>query len=171
MRRPFNLVLLDKGFCWKEVIVALKTSGCKFLVAAKRDKPVKEATLAYFRTGKGQVGWLSKDEGDGKVTFNLSIHRFKKLRRRRVGNILMFYGAFATNLGWKEALRVWEKFPLEYRRRWGIETGYRVDGGFRVKMTSRDARLRFIYYAYNGCFSALIYSKKVTKTNTLSELL
>ena len=143
-----DLVLLDKGFCWKEVIAALKTSGCKFLVAAKRDKPVKEAILDYFRTGKGQVRPFSRGKGEEKVTFNLSIHRFKKRRRRRVGNILELYGAFATNLGFKEALRVWEKLPADYRRRWGIETGYRVDGGFRAKTTSRDERLRFIYYQY-----------------------
>ena len=36
----------------------------------------------------------------------------------------------------------------DYRRRWGIETGYRVDGGFRARTTSRDERLRFIYYEY-----------------------
>jgi len=97
-----DLVLLDKGFCWKEVIAALKTSGCKFLVAAKRDKPVKEAILDYFRTGKGQVRPFSRGKGEEKVTFNLSIHRFKKRRRRRVGNILELYGAFATNLGFGE---------------------------------------------------------------------
>ena len=145
---PINLVLLDKGFCWRKVIAALNRSGCKFLVAIKRDKHVKDAILDYFRTGKGQVRRFSKGEGEEKVTFNLSIHRFKKHKRRRVGNILMLYGAFATNLGVKEALRVWEKLPLEYRRRWGIETGYRVDCGFRAKTTSRDERLRFIYYQY-----------------------
>ena len=145
---PINLVLLDKGFCWRKVIAALNGSGCKFLVAVKRDKHVKDAILDYFRTGKGQVRRFSKGEGEEKVTFNLSIHRFKKRKRRRVGNILMLYGAFATNLGFKEALRVWEKLPADYRRRWGIETGYRVDGGFRAKTTSRDEKLRLIYYQY-----------------------
>ena len=143
-----DLVLLGKGFCWREVIAALKTSGYKFLVAAKRGKPVKEAILTYFRTGKGQVRVFSRGKGEGKVTFNLSIHRFKKRRRRRVGNILELYGAFAANLGVKAALRVWEKLPREYRKRWGIETGYRVDIGFRAKTTSTDENLRFVYYQY-----------------------
>ncbi len=143
-----DLVLLDKGFCWRKVIAALKASGCKFLVAAKRDKQVKEAILDYFRTGKGQVRPFSRGKGEGKITFNLSIHRFKKRRRRRVQNILELYGAFATNLGFKEALHVWSWLPQDYRRRWGIETGYRVDGGFRAKTTSTDERLRFIYYQH-----------------------
>ena len=143
-----DLVLLDKGFCWRKVLAALKASGDKFLVAAKRDKQVKEAILDYFRTGKGQVRRFSKGKGEEKVTFNLSIHRFKKRRRKRVRNILELYGAFATNLGFKEALRVWSRLPQDYRRRWGIETGYRVDGGFRAKTTSTDERLRFIYYQH-----------------------
>ena len=78
----------------------------------------------------------------------MSIHRFKKRKRKRVRNILELYGAFATNLGFVEALRVWETLPLEYRRRWGIETGYRVDIGFRAKTTSTDENLRFVYYQY-----------------------
>ena len=83
-----------------------------------------------------------------KVTFNLTIHRFKKQRRKRVRNILELYGAFATNLGFAQATRVWEKLPQYYRKRWGIETGYRVDNGFRALTTSKDERLRFIYYQY-----------------------
>jgi hypothetical protein len=145
---PVDLVLLDKGFCWREVIAALNGSGCKFLCAAKRDKAVKAAILDYFRTGKGQVRVFSRGKGEEKVRFNLSIHRFKKRKRRRIRNILELYGAFATNLSLKEALRVWSRLPGDYRRRWGIETGYRVDCGFRAKTTSRDERLRFIYYLY-----------------------
>lgn len=143
-----DLVLLDKGFCWRGVIATLKASGCKFLVAAKRDRQVKKAILDYFLTGKGQVRPFSRGKGEEKVTFNLSIHRFKKRRRKRVRNILELYGAFATNLGVVEALRVWSRLPEDYRRRWGIETGYRVDGEFRAKTTSTDERLRFIYYQY-----------------------
>lgn len=143
-----RFVLLDKGFYNKAVIVALKSSGYKFLVAAKRDKDEKEAILDYFRTRKGQVRSFSKGQGKDKVQFRLSIHRFKPRKRRHARNILELYGAFATNLGWKEALRVWKKLPEDYRGRWGIETGYRVDGGFRAKTTSTDERLRFIYYGY-----------------------
>jgi hypothetical protein len=147
-----ELVLLDKGFCWREIIAQLQAAGYKFLVAAKRDKEVKKAILDYFKTGKGEVRIFGKGKGEGRVTFNLSIHRFKKQRRKRVHNILELYGAFATNLGFKEELRVWERLPQDYRRRWGIETGYRVDGGFRAMTTSKDESSRFIFY--NICFQS-----------------
>ena len=143
-----ELVLLDKGFCWREIIAQLQASAYNFLVAAKRDKEVKKAILDYFKTGKGEVRHFGKGKGEGRVTFNLTIHRFKKQRRKRVRNILELYGAFATNLGFKEAVRVWERLPEYYRKRWGIETGYRVDGGFRAMTTSKTEKLRFIYYHY-----------------------
>ncbi|MBM4401235.1 MAG: transposase, partial [Crenarchaeota archaeon] len=143
-----RFVLLDKGFYNTAVIRALQTSSYKFLMAAKRNKNEKEAILDYFKTGKGQVRPFSFSEGDGEIHFQLSIHRFNKKKSKRVRNILELYGAFATNLGFKEAVRVWSRLPEDYRKRWGIETGYRVDGVFRAKTTSTDERLRFIYYEY-----------------------
>ncbi|MDR2204449.1 MAG: hypothetical protein LBE76_09225 [Nitrososphaerota archaeon] len=77
----------------------------------------------------------------------MTIHRFKK-RKRKVRNILELYGAFATNLGFKKSVRVWSKLPEVYRRRWGIETGYRVDKGFRALTISKNEKLRFVYYEY-----------------------
>ena len=91
-----DLVVLDKGFCCREVIVQLKDSGYKFLAAAKRDKEVKKAILEYFTTGKGQVRHWSKGKGGGKVTFNLTIHRFKKRKRKPVRNILELYGGLCN---------------------------------------------------------------------------
>jgi putative transposase len=144
-----DLVLLDKGFCWQQILQELNTSGYKYLVALKKDKQVKAVILDYFTTKKGRVRRFSKGVGDNRVRFNVTIHRFKKCRRRKpIKNILELYGAFATNLGFSEAVRVWSRIPDFYRRRWGIETGYRVDGGFRALTTSRDEKLRFVYFEY-----------------------
>ena len=64
-----ELVLLDKGFCWREVIRQLKDSGVTFLVAAKKDKEVKAAILDYFKTGKDPVRPWSKGKGKGEGYF------------------------------------------------------------------------------------------------------
>jgi len=143
-----RFVMLDKGFYNKAVIRALQVSSYRFLVAAKRNKYEKEAILHYFRTGKGQVIPFGLGKGKERIRFRLTIHRFKKRKHRRVRNILELYGAFATNLGWSEALRVWERLPEDYRCRWGIETGYRVDKEFRAKTTSRNGGIRLIYFQY-----------------------
>jgi len=51
-------------------------------------------------------------------------------------------------LGFKRALRAWDALPRDYRRRWGIETGFRVEKGFGAKTTSRNETVREIYQQY-----------------------
>ena len=70
-----RLLLLDKGFCFQEVIKTLKALGVKFLVAVPKNKRVKEAVLDYFKTGKGQVRRFSLKKGGETVNFNLAVHR------------------------------------------------------------------------------------------------
>ena len=98
------------------------------MVAAKKDKAIKEAMLDYVKTKQGRVRPFSKGVGVGRVEFNLTIHRFRKTAPK-LKNILELYGAFATNVKFRETVKVWSKLPELYKQRWGIETGYRVDGG------------------------------------------
>jgi len=142
-----GLLLLDKGFYSYKVIKTLKALGVRFLIAVPKNERVKEAILDYYRTGKGQVRRSSLEKDGNPVDFNLTIHR---LRRTKKGlrNILELYGAFATNLGAEKALRAWERIPEDYRRRWGIETDFRVGKAFRAKTTSRNQALREIYHQY-----------------------
>jgi len=41
-----------------------------------------------------------------------------------------------------------------YRKRWGIETAYRVKKGFRAQTTSKNYKVRLMYFLY----SALLYN-------------
>ena len=103
--------------------------------------------MDYIKTKKGRVRPFSKGKGTGQVEFILTIHRFRKTKPK-LKNILELYGAFATNMGLKEAMVAWSELPELYKRRWGIETGYRVDGEFRALTTSRNSKVRYLYYQY-----------------------
>ena len=142
-----RLLLLDKGFYSGDVIKKLKSMGVKFLIAVPKNSRVKKEIMEFYRSGEGQVRSFALKRRDERVTFNLSIHR---LRRTKKGlrNILELYGAFATNMGPVKALQAWMWIPEEYRRRWGIETGFRVGKGFRARTTSTSAVLREIYHQY-----------------------
>lgn len=142
-----RLLLLDKGFYSGEVVKKLKSMGVKFLVAVPRNSRVKEAIMDYYRTGEGRVRRFALEKGGERVEFNLTVHR---LRRTKKGlrNILELYGAFATNLGPGKALEAWRWIPEEYRRRWGVETGFRVEKGFRAKTTSTSEEIREVYHQY-----------------------
>jgi len=142
-----RLLLLDKGFYSHEVIKVLKALGVKFLIAAPKNSRVKEEILAYYRTGRGQVRRFSLKSGGDRVDFNLTVHRLRK-SKKGLRNILELYGAFATNLGSEKALKAWRQLPEDYRKRWGIETGFRVGKDFRAKTTSRSETVREIYHQY-----------------------
>ncbi|MBS7615119.1 transposase [Candidatus Bathyarchaeota archaeon] len=142
-----RLLLLDKGFYSHEVIKTLKALGVRFLNAVPKNKRVKEAVLDYFRTGKEQVRRFSLKKDGETVNFNLTIHRLRK-SKKGLKNILELYGAFATNIGPKKALKAWSQLPEDYRKRWGIETGFRVGKSFRAKTTSRNETVREIYHQY-----------------------
>jgi len=142
-----RLLLLDKGFYSHEVIKTLKAMEVKFIIAAPKNNRVKEAILDYIRTAKGQVRRFNMKKGGETVNFNLTIHRLRK-KKKNMKNILELYGAFATNMGYKKAMKSWQKLPQDYRKRWGIETGFRVEKGFRAKTTSPDETIREIYHQY-----------------------
>jgi IS4 transposase len=40
------------------------------------------------------------------------------------------------------------RLPDDYRRRWGIETGYSGIEGFRARTTSKNHSLRLLYFFY-----------------------
>jgi len=52
--------------------------------------------------------------------------------------------AFITNIKFDNPERVVDIIPEEYR--WGIETSYRVEDGFKAKTTSSSFTLRVIYF-------------------------
>ena len=50
-----------------------------------------------------------------------------------------------------KALKEIDHLPDEYRKRWGIETGYRQVNEIRPRITSRDATFRMILF-YTALF-------------------
>ncbi len=55
------------------------------------------------------------------------------------------YIVFATNTWYREAFRLFPQIPDEYRRRWGIETGYAVQNQVKAKTTSTNYTVRLFY--------------------------
>ena len=56
------------------------------------------------------------------------------------------YHVFATSMISCKALKEIDHLPDEYRKRWGIETGYRQVNEIRPRTTSRDATFRMILF-------------------------
>jgi len=81
------------------------------------------------------------------VSFNLHLYKRcgEQLPKKKKPSVSDLYFGFATNLPRSLAVKLPLFIPSEYRRRWGIETGYHVQDDAQAKTTSTDYKLRLIY--------------------------
>lgn len=143
-----GLTLLDRAFFTTEVIAVLKRLRVSFIIPAVKNRRVKDAIRCHHKLKTNPVQGFTLGRGGGAVSFNLTIYPKpqKELRERRRSRIHERYLAFATNLPKPKVNRLPILIPQEYRRRWGIETGYRVQGAVEAKTTSRNYALRLLYH-------------------------
>lgn len=142
-----KLVLLDRAFFTVEVISMLKRLGIRFIMPAVKNEKVKDAIRDYHESKAEAVQRFLMGKGENTVSFNLAIYpRPKELKtKKRQQSIYDRYLPFATNLSKAVATLLPALIPEEYRRRWGIETGYRVQGSVEAKTTSKNYTLRLLY--------------------------
>lgn len=127
-------VLLDRGFFSIEVLRVLERLKLKYIMPATKNDRIKQVVkdnsnrLSYFL--KYTMG--NKE----KVTFNLMVKYDEKKRE---------YYTFATNFEiiYKKDI---EHIAETYRKRWGIETGYRVKHDFLAVTTTQSYTVRLLYF-------------------------
>ena len=164
-------VLLDRAFFTVEVISLLKRLGTRFIIPAVKNEKVKDAIRDYHESRAEAVQRFPMGKGEKTVSFNLAIYPRpgERRTRKRQQSIYDRYLPFATNLSKAVAARLPALIPEEYRRRWGIETGYRVQGSVEAKTTSKNYALRLLYqmtsiFVYNVWqYANLLLSRAVKK--------
>jgi hypothetical protein len=146
-----DYVLLDREFDTQEVIKLLRGLHLKFIMPAVKRKNVKEAIRQYHRK---EAPAVQKNFPLGKTRFTLVISDKPKDKQEETNNVVNRYFVFATNLSEPQAQRLYSFIPQEYRRRWGIETGFRVQDDAEPKTTSTNYAYRLLLHL---C-SVLVYN-------------
>ncbi len=127
-------VLLDRGFFSIEVLRVLEGLKLKYIMPATKNDRIKQVVkdnsnkLSYFL--KYTMGTKEK------VTFNLVVKYDEKERE---------YYTFATNFEIKYKIDI-DRIAEMYRKRWGIETGYRVKHDFLAITTTQSYTVRLLYF-------------------------
>jgi Transposase DDE domain len=149
-------LLIDRGFYSVDVMNMLgKRLKVDFLMPAIKNDRMKQAIVDYHnrlipKMSKFTIRNQSKEE---EASFRLMIYRKKDAKE--TDPIPEQYFVFATNVRkFQEARKLYRIIPLEYKKRWGIETGFRVQNQVKAMTTSQNYTIRIIY----AMLSVIIYN-------------
>lgn len=146
-------LLIDREFYSVEIMNVLSRLKINFLMPAKKNERMKQMIADYHnhlipKMTKFTIRNSQKEE----ASFDLMIYRKKDAKE--TDPIPEQYIAFATNMKYSEAKKLYRKIPLEYKKRWGIETGFRVQNTVKAMTTSQNYTIRLIYHM----LSVIIYN-------------
>lgn len=138
-----NLILFDRGFYDKDLMYELTKSNYPYLIFIPKHKDKKEILYPM------KIGEQVAIYNDFKVNKNKS--------RYAGENILVFLKQIydprsEKNYDWVFATNVEEillnNLVITYKKRWRIETQFRVQDEARIKCKSKEMKIRFFFFLF-----------------------
>lgn len=144
-----SLLLLDRGFFSSPVISVLEKNKQTFLMPCILYDGMKRAVIEYAQGRRKRVSrYEMGPKESSRVSFTLVI-----LPKRNVSederDPLKRFIPFATNMPRGRIMWNVRRLPVDYRMRWGIESGYHGIEQLRARTTSRNHSLRLLYLFYS----------------------
>ena len=142
-----SLLLLDREFFSASCMARLEKGGQRYLMPCKLTRRTKDAIRECAQGKRRRVSRCTITSTEGREgAYNIVILPRKGFEKEE--DPLKRYVAFATNIPRRFAMWNVRRLPDDYRRRWGIETGYAGVEGFRARTTSKNHALRLLYFYY-----------------------
>jgi hypothetical protein len=142
-----SLLLLDREFFSASCMARLEKGGQRYLMPCKLTRRTKDAIRECAQGKRRRVSRCTITSTEGREgAYNIVILPRKGCEKEE--DPLKRYVAFATNIPRRFAMWNVRRLPDDYRRRWGIETGYAGVEGFRARTTSKNHALRLLYFYY-----------------------
>ena len=142
-----SLLLLDREFFSASCMARLEKGGQRYLMPCTLTRRTKDAIRECAQGKRRRVSRCTITSTEGREgAYNIVILPRKGCEKEE--DPLKRYVAFATNIPRRFAMWNVRRLPDDYRRRWGIETGYAGVEGFRARTTSKNHALRLLYFYY-----------------------
>ncbi len=139
-----HTLLIDRGFFSVDVVNVLRRLRVRFLMPAVKNDRIKEAIEGFHdRRTSAMTRFTMENAERNEASFNLLVYKKKGVKES--DPVHKRYIAFATSMPHQEAMAAFEAIPDEYRRRWGIESGFRVQDNVQAKTTSTNYTVRTVY--------------------------
>jgi len=147
MEINIKTLLMDREFFNSPTISILNTSHQKYIIAAKYNKKIIEI-LNEHKKKFGQTSTVFEYEfGNGGPKFNIVAvinPKYDPNAKKDKGN--HEFHLFATNIPVTIASDILKKIPEEYRKRWNIESGYRLKNAFKIRTCSKSPVARSLFF-------------------------
>ena len=138
-----KLLLFDRGFYDKDLMYELIQLKYPFLIFVPKQKDKKEILYPMEEGEQFTVLWdseLSKDKT--KYDFEFYLTFMKQIYSPRADTY--FDWVFATNI---DTITL-EEMIRTYRKRWRIETGFRVQDEAQIKCKSTEMKIRYFLFMF-----------------------
>ena len=141
--KSVNLVLFDRGFYDKDLMYSLTKKEFPFLIFIPKRKNLKEILLS-MDDGECfeiiQEATLNKNKT--KIKFEYFLTFMKQIYSAKADT--NFDWVFATNIDTLDL----ETLVKTYRKRWRIETGFRVQDEAKIRCKSKDMKIRYFLFMF-----------------------
>jgi len=130
-------VLIDRGFYDTKVFNKFEQLGIKYLMPCRYDDKTEKMFEKYLSSNYEVQPYFSQNKAKEYADFKLIMIRLED--GTEIG--------YVTNMHFIKLHRA--KYYIElYKKRWNIETGYRLQNMFLAKTCSIDASVRLFYFCY-----------------------
>jgi len=138
-----ELVLFDRGFYDKDLMYSLTKNKFPFLIFVPKHKNMNELLFPmedgeYFEIL--QETTLNKYKT--KIKFEYFLTFMKQIYSKKAD--ACFDWVFATNVDTLDL----ETLVITYRKRWRIETGFRVQDEAKIRCKSKDMKIRYFLFMF-----------------------
>lgn len=138
-----ELIVFDRGFYDKDLMYELIQSNYPFLIFVPKSKDKKEILYPLEEGDKFTLFWeneVNKDKSNMKFEYFLTF--MKQIYSKRADTY--FDWVFATNI---DTIKL-DEMVKTYRKRWRIETGFRVQDEARIKCKSKEMKIRYFLFMF-----------------------
>jgi hypothetical protein len=163
-----KLILFDRGFYSKDLMLTLNNSEYPYLIFVPKNSMIKKELESMANLEKKTMQYYfevnkEKTVFKGETTLAFLKQIFDKRSEKS------FDWSFATN----QAYINLDYIIPTYKGRWRIETGFRVQDEARISSKSKDAKIRYFYFAFEQVLQFLwivLYKEEVTFKQFLLEM-
>ena len=161
-------IFLDREFFNLSSILTLFTMDVDFIMAAKSNKRINKLLVEHKRkNGVTPVVFKYQFKDKSCPEFYLvAIPNPDYAKDKNNGE----FHLFATNIDFGSVEEFIRVVPDEYKRRWNIETGYRVKNEFKIKTCSKEAVARVLFFVVQSILHNFLNVQKSILSITAYEL-